>query len=74
MAVINADQVYIKIEKQEMEDAACKYCVTFWYKPHGIDSMELINICLTNNKPMVQSLKDKGNIVETVTDWHEIDN
>jgi|DEB0MinimDraft_6_1074348.scaffolds.fasta_scaffold04487_5 hypothetical protein len=73
MAIYKAEKVFIDIEKQDYQDADCKYMVSFWHQPKDLESRELISVCLTNQMPLVQSLNNKGNVVESITKQHELE-
>ena len=73
MAIYKAEKVFIDIEKQDYPNADCKFMVSFWYQPRGLESRELISVCLTDTMPFVQSLSNKGNVVENITKQHELE-
>ena len=73
MAIYKAEKVFIDIEKQDYPNADCKFMVSFWYQPRGFESRELISVCLTDTMPFVQSLSNKGNVVENITKQHELE-
>ena len=73
MAIYKSDQFHIDIELQDYPDADCKYMISLWYTPKGFDSRELIAIGLSDNMPKVQSTRNKGNVVESVTRPHNLE-
>lgn len=72
MAVYKSDQFHIDIEKQDYPDADSKFMITLWHTPKGLDSRELIAVGLTDNMPKLQSTRNRGNVVESVTLPHEL--
>ena len=73
MAIYKAKQFPIDIEEQDYPDADCKYMISLWHTPDNENSRELVAIGLSDNMPMVQSLRNKGNIVESVTQQHKLE-
>ena len=73
MAIYKAKQFYIDIEEQDYPDADCKYMISLWHTPEDINSRELVAIGLSNNMPKVMSTRNKGNVVESVTQPHTIE-
>ena len=73
MAIYKAKQFYIDIEKQDYPDADCKYMISLWHTPDDENSRELVAIGLSNNMPKVMSTRNKGNVVESVTQPHTIE-
>ena len=73
MAIYKAKQFYIDIEEQDYPDADCKYMISLWHTPDDDNSRELVAIGLSNNMPMVMSTRNKGNVVESVTQPHTIE-
>ena len=47
--------------------------ISLWHEPKTMNSRELVAIGLSNNMPMVQSTRNKGNIVESVTQQHKLE-
>jgi len=72
MAVYKSPFFHIDIEKQDYPDADCKYSITLWHEPKVGKSRELIAVCLSDNVPILQSTRNKGNVVESVTRPHDI--
>ena len=72
MAIYKSDQFHIDIEKQDYPDADCKYMISLWHEPKVGGSRELIAVGLSDNVPLVQSTRNKGNVVESVTRPHDI--
>ena len=73
MAIYKAKQFHIDIEEQDYPDADCKYMISLWHTPAGVDSRELIAVGLSDNMPIVQSTRNKGNVVESVTQPHNLE-
>ena len=73
MAIYKAKQLYIDIEEQDYPDADCKYMISLWHTPDDENSRELVAIGLSNNMPKVMSTRNKGNVVESVTQTHTIE-
>ena len=73
MAIYKAKQFYIDIEEQDYPDADCKYMISLWHTPDDEYSRELVAIGLSNNMPKVMSTRNKGNVVESVTQPHTIE-
>ena len=61
---LNHNFFHIDIEEQDYPDADCKYMISLWHEPKTTGSRELIAVGLTNNLPIVQSTRNKGNVVE----------
>ena len=73
MAIYKAKQFHIDIEEQDYPDADCKYMISLCHEPKTTGSRELIAVGLTNNLPIVQSTRNKGNVVESVTRPHDLE-
>ena len=73
MAIYKAKQFYIDIEEQDYPDADCKYMISLWHTPDDENSRELVAIGLSKNMPKVMSTRNKGNVVESVTQPHTIE-
>ena len=72
MATYKAKQFHIDIEEQDYPDADCKFMISLWHTPNNAESRELIAIGLSDNMPLLQSTRNKGNVVESVTQPHEV--
>ena len=72
MAIYKSHQFHIDIEEQDYPDADCKYMISLWHEPKVGGSRELIAVGLSDNVPLVQSTRNKGNVVESVTRPHDI--
>ena len=46
--------------------------ISLWHTPNNAESRELIAIGLSDNMPLLQSTRNKGNVVESVTQPHEV--
>ena len=73
MAIFKSQFFHIDIEEQDYPDADCKYMISLWHEPKTTGSRELIAVGLSNNLPIVQSTRNKGNVVESVTQPHTIE-
>tara|TARA_R100000734_G_C3308732_1_gene99366 strand:+ start:125 stop:367 length:243 start_codon:yes stop_codon:yes gene_type:complete len=73
MAIYKAKHFHIDIEEQDYPDADCKYMISIWHTPPSFDSRELVAIGLTDEMPMIRSTRNKGNIVESVTQSHKLE-
>ena len=72
MAIYRSPFFHIDIEEQDYPDADCKYMISLWHEPKVGGSRELIAVGLSDNVPLVQSTRNKGNVVESVTRPHDI--
>ena len=72
MAIYKADKIHIDIEEQDYPNADCKFMISLWHTPKGLESRELIAIGLSDNMPFLQSTRNKGNVVESVTAPHAV--
>ena len=61
MAIYKAKQFHIDIEEQDYPDADCKFMISLWHTPNNAESRELIAIGLSDNMPLLQSTRNKGN-------------
>ena len=72
MAIYRSPFFHIDIEEQDYPDADCKYMISLWHEPKVGGSRELIAVGLSDHVPLVQSTRNKGNVVESVTRPHDI--
>ena len=72
MAIYKSEKFHIDIEEQDYPDADCKFMISLWHTPKGLESRELIAVGLSDNMPLLQSTRNKGNVVESVTAPHEV--
>ena len=63
MAVTSAKLVEVEIQEQLLPDPKCKYMLVLRYQPENKESNELLNIVLTNEKPLVRHTIDDGSCV-----------
>jgi len=63
MAIVKAKKVEVEIQEQMFPDADVKYVVTLKYEPKDKISTEILNICLTDEKPFVRQTVDTGDAV-----------
>lgn len=73
MAIYKSPYFHIDIEQQDYPGADVKYMISVWHTPAGLQSRELVAIGLTDNMPIVQSTRNKGNVVESVTKPHNLE-
>lgn len=73
MAIYKAKQFHIDVEEQDYPDADCKYMISIWHTPHNFESRELVAIGLTDEMPLVKSTRNKGNVVESITQSHKLE-
>ena len=72
MAIYRSPFFHIDIEEQDYPDADCKFMISLWHEPKAGGSRELIAVGLSDNLPILQSTRNKGNVVESVTRPHDI--
>ena len=72
MAIYKSEKFHIDIEEQDYPDADCKFMISLWHTPNGLKSRELIAVGLSDNMPLLQSTRNKGNVVERVTAPHDV--
>ena len=72
MAIYRAPFFHIDIEEQDYPDADCKFMISLWHTPKDKESRELIAVGLSDNLPILQSTRNKGNVVESVTRPHDV--
>ena len=63
MSVIKAKLVEVEIQEQKMDEPGCKYMVAIRYMPIKHQSNELLNIILTDEKPIIRETMDLGDKV-----------
>jgi len=63
MAIVKAKKVEVEIQEQMFPDANVKYVVTLKYEPEDKTSTEILNVCLTDEKPFVRQTVDTGDAV-----------
>ena len=73
MSIYKSDQFHIDIEEQDYPDADCKYMISLWHEPKTTGSRELIAVGLSDHVPLVQSTRNKGNVVESGTRSHDLE-
>jgi|TARA_Y100000310_G_C20428201_1_gene690102 hypothetical protein len=65
MSIIKANRCEVEIQEQTVKDAGCKYMVCLRYEPEDATSNELLQIVLSDNKPIIKQTIDLGDkIVE----------
>ena len=72
MAIYRSPFFHIDIVGQDYTDADCKYMISLWHEPKVGGRRELIAVGLSDNVPLLQSTRNKGNVVESVTRPHDI--
>ena len=63
MSVIKAKLVEVEIQEQKMDEPGCKYMIAIRYMPLKHQSNELLNIILTDEKPVIRETMDLGDKV-----------
>ena len=63
MSVIKAKKIEIEIQEQKHDDCACKWMVVFKYEPEDEQSCEVLQVGLTDEKPLVHQTADTGDAV-----------
>ena len=65
MSIIKASIVEIEIQEQSAPDAGAKYMVVVRYEPDGKQQSDILQLLITNQKPIVKQTLDLGDrIVE----------
>ena len=72
MAIYKSPFFHIDIEEQDYPDADCKFMISLWHEPKAGGSRELIAVGLSDNVALLESTRNKGNVVESVTRPHDI--
>tara|TARA_B100000029_G_scaffold447183_1_gene468790 strand:- start:114 stop:401 length:288 start_codon:yes stop_codon:yes gene_type:complete len=63
MSVIKAKKIEIEVQEQQHEGAAAKWMVVFKYEPENEQSCEVLQVGLTDEKPLVHQTVDTGDQV-----------
>ena len=63
MAIIKAKKIEIEIQQQQHPDADVKWMVVFKYEPEDKQSCEVLQVGLTDEKPLVHQTIDTGDAV-----------
>jgi len=65
MSIIKASIVEIEVQEQSAPDAGAKYMVVVRYEPDGKQQSDILQLLITNQKPIVKQTLDLGDrIVE----------
>ena len=63
MSIIKAAKCEIEIQQQSVKDAGAKYMVVVRYEPDGKQQSDILQIILTNQKPIIKETMDLGDRV-----------
>ena len=67
MSIIKASIVEVEVQEQASPDAGAKYMVVVRYEPVGKDQSDILQILLTNQKPIIKQTMDLGDrVVEKI--------
>ena len=60
MSIIKASIVEVEVQEQSAPDAGAKYMVVVRYEPDGKQQSDILQIILTNQKPIIKQTMDLG--------------
>ena len=60
MSIIKASIVEVEVQEQASPDAGAKYMVVVRYEPEGKEQSDILQIILTNQKPIIRETMDLG--------------
>ena len=63
MSIIKASIVEVEIQEQSAPDAGAKFMVVVRYEPDGKQQSDILQIILTNQKPIIKETMDLGDRV-----------
>ena len=63
MSIIKANIVEVEVQEQSAPDAGAKYMVVVRYEPDGKQQSDILQIILTNQKPIIKETMDLGDRV-----------
>ena len=63
MSIIKASIVEVEVQEQSAPDAGAKYMVVVRYEPDGKQQSDILQIILTNQKPIIKQTMDLGDRV-----------
>ena len=63
MSIIKASIVEVEVQEQSAADAGSKYMMVVRYEPIGKEQSDILQIILTNQKPIIKETMDLGNRV-----------
>ena len=63
MSIIKASIVEVEVQEQSAADAGAKYMVVVRYEPDGKQQSDILQIILTNQKPIIKQTLDLGDKV-----------
>ena len=63
MSIIKASIVEVEVQEQSAADAGAKYMVVVRYEPIGKEQSDILQIILTNQKPIIKQTLDLGDKV-----------
>lgn len=63
MSIIKASIVEVEVQEQTVPDAGARYMVVVRYEPDGKQQSDILQIILTNQKPIIKQTTDLGDRV-----------
>ena len=63
MSILKASIVEVEVQEQSAADAGAKYMVVVRYEPEGKQQSDILQILLTNQKPIIKQTMDLGDRV-----------
>ena len=63
MSIIKASIVEVEVQEQTVPDAGAKYMVVVRYEPIGKEQSDILQIILTDQKPLIKETTDLGDRV-----------
>ena len=63
MSIIKASIVEVEVQEQSAPDAGAKFMVVVRYEPDGKQQSDILQIILTNQKPIIKETMDLGDRV-----------
>ena len=63
MSIIKASIVEVEVQEQSAPDAGAKYMVVVRYEPDGKQQSDILQIILTDQKPIIKETMDLGDRV-----------
>ena len=67
MSIIKASIVEVEVQEQSAPDAGAKYMVVVRYEPDGKEQSDILQIILTDQKPIIKETMDLGDrVVEKI--------
>ena len=67
MSIIKASLVAVEVQEQTVPDAGARYMVVVRYEPIGKEQSDILQIILTDQKPIIKETTDLGDrVVEKI--------